>query len=83
MKKKLTRSSTNRMIAGVLAGVAEYFDTDANLVRLGYLVIVLLTGVMPGIILYIIAAFILPEGEHITPSAPVSEPGTSDDTGTV
>ena len=36
--KKLYRSETNKMIAGVCGGIAEYFDIDATLVRLGFAV---------------------------------------------
>lgn len=36
MKKKLYRSSTDKMICGVLAGFAEYIDVDPTIVRLVY-----------------------------------------------
>ncbi len=58
--KKLYRSKTNRMICGVCGGIAEYFNVDANLVRL-IAVVLGLSGT--GILAYIIAAVILPEQE--------------------
>jgi len=58
-QKKLTKSSTNRMICGVCAGVGEYAGIDPTIVRLAW---VLLTFVgLSGIIAYIIAAIIIPE----------------------
>ena len=58
-QKKLTKSSVNRMICGVCAGVGEYLGIDPTVVRLAW---VLLTFVgAAGIIAYIIAAIILPE----------------------
>jgi len=58
-QKKLTKSSENRMICGVCAGVGEYLGIDPTVVRLAW---VLLTFVgAAGIIAYIIAAIIMPE----------------------
>ncbi len=58
-EKKLHRSTTNKMLAGVCGGVAEYFNVDPTLVRLAFVVLALLGG--PGILLYIILWIILPE----------------------
>jgi len=57
MDKKLFRSSTNRFICGVCGGLGEYFNIDPNIVRLIW-VLLGLSGV--GIILYLVAAVILP-----------------------
>ncbi|KIO97253.1 PspC domain-containing protein [Levilactobacillus brevis] len=38
-KKRLVRSRTNRLIGGVLGGIAEYFDWNANLLRVIYVLI--------------------------------------------
>ena len=65
MKKKLTRSS-NKMIAGVCAGVAEYFGIDPTVVRLIYVFLSIFTAAFPGILLYIIAWLIMPEGDKYT-----------------
>ena len=58
--KKLFRSSTDRKICGVCGGVAEYFDIDSTLVRLG---VVLLSCLAfgTGVLAYIIAAIVMPE----------------------
>lgn len=57
--KKLFRSSKDRVIGGVCAGVAEYFGLDTKLVRLAWLLAALLGGV--GVLLYIILFFIVPQ----------------------
>lgn len=61
MTKKLYKSRDNRVLAGVLGGVGEYFDIDPVLVRLVYLVIMLGTGVVPGAVVYVIAMFVVPQ----------------------
>ena len=58
MKKQLYKSNVNRMIDGVCGGIAEYFDIDPTLVRLGWVMFCALGG--SGIIAYIIAAIIIP-----------------------
>ena len=58
MDKKLYRDPQNGMIAGVCAGVAEYFGWDPTWVRLGWTLFTLLGG--SGLILYLIAAIIMP-----------------------
>lgn len=49
------------MIAGVVAGLAEYFNQDATLWRLAAVLLILLTGFFPGVVLYLIAWIIVPE----------------------
>ncbi len=57
---RLRRSNDNKMIAGVLGGVAEYFNIDATIVRLAFVLISIFSAAFPGIIVYIIAMFIIP-----------------------
>ena len=57
--KKLYKSNTDKKIAGGCGGIAEYFNIDATLVRLGWVVFSLLGG--SGLLAYIIAAIIMPE----------------------
>ena len=57
--KKLYRSNTNKMVAGVCAGVAEYFDVDVSLVRLLWALMILFGG--SGLLLYVIGWVIIPE----------------------
>ena len=62
--KKLYRSETNKMIAGVCGGIAEYFDIDATLVRLGFAVFSIIGG--SGILLYLAVAIIIPQKGDVT-----------------
>lgn len=56
--KKLLRSRRNKMISGVCGGIGEYFNVDATIIRLLF-VLFGFTG--SGIIAYIIAAIVIPE----------------------
>ena len=58
MSKKLYRSRKDRKISGVCAGIAEYFDIDPTIVRLGWIMAVFCLG--GGIVAYIIAALVIP-----------------------
>lgn len=59
--KHLFRSEKNKIFAGVLGGVGEYFALDPVIVRLAYVAFAVVTGVVPGIIIYIMAIFIVPQ----------------------
>ena len=58
-EKKLYKSSTDKKLAGVCGGLAEYFNIDSTLVRLGWVVFCALGG--SGLLAYIIAAIIMPD----------------------
>lgn len=51
--KKLYRSESNRMLCGVCAGIAEYFDLDPTLIRLAWALVCFLGG--SGILAYILS----------------------------
>ena len=57
--KKLYKSRDNRMISGVCAGIAEYFNMDPTIIRLAWVLFSLLGG--SGVLGYIIAALVMPE----------------------
>lgn len=59
--KKLYRSKENKIWKGVLGGFGEYFNVDPVLLRIIFIFFVLATGIIPGIITYIIAIFIIPK----------------------
>jgi phage shock protein C len=59
-KSRLTRSS-NRVIAGVCGGLAEWLGWDIALVRLLYLLLSIFSAGFPGVLAYIILWIILPE----------------------
>jgi phage shock protein C len=59
-KGRLTRSP-DRMIAGVCAGVAEYLNLDPTHVRIGFVLLSILSAAFPGLLVYIILWVIMPE----------------------
>jgi phage shock protein C len=63
--KKLTRPS-DRMLGGVCAGLAKYFNVDPTIVRIGTVVLMLITAVVPVTIAYIIGWILIPEENSIT-----------------
>lgn len=65
--KKLMRSRTERKIAGVCAGLAQYFDLDVSLVRILGFFITLATGVLPGVVTYLLAWIIVPAEPELKP----------------
>ena len=58
MEKKLYRSKTDKKLAGVCGGLAEYFNMDSTVMRL---VVVLLALFSVGVLAYIVAALVIPE----------------------
>ena len=72
--RRLVRSTSNRIIGGVCGGVADYLNMDANLVRILTVLISLFTGVP--VILYVIALFVIPEGDTV-PTGPPPVTGAS------
>ncbi len=60
--KKLCKSKTDRKIAGVCGGIAEYLNCDSTIVRLVFAALMLAAG--SGILVYVLAAIIMPEAEE-------------------
>ena len=58
--KKLTRSK-NKVVAGVLGGIAEYFGIDPTLVRICFVALSIFSAGFPGLLLYIIMLLLMPE----------------------
>ena len=69
--KKLTRSRTDKKIAGVCAGLADYFDLDPTLVRVVWLLAIFFAGT--GFLVYLVLWIVLPVAP---PNLPISVPGT-------
>ena len=59
MEKRLTRDVNNKKIAGVCAGIANYFDLDPTLVRVIWILLVYVAGT--GVLAYLIAWAVMPE----------------------
>ena len=64
LKRPLRRSRSDRMIAGVVGGIAQYFGIDSTLARVLYVVGSIISAAFPGILVYVIMWAIVPqEGE--------------------
>lgn len=57
--KRLYKSDREKMVAGVLGGIAEYFGIDPTLVRLGYVLLTLFSAAFPGLIGYIVMCIVI------------------------
>ena len=73
VRKRLVRSSTDKKIAGVCAGLADYFDLDVTIIRIIWLLAVLFAGT--GVLVYAILWIALPLAP--TPTASASATVTS------
>lgn len=72
-RRRLVRLRSNRKIAGVCAGVAEYFDLDVTLVRVMWLIVALFGG--GGVLAYLIAWIVMPEETvRVYYAPPASQP---------
>lgn len=60
MKKKLYRSQKDVKISGVCGGIAEYFDMDATIIRLLWVLGSCMTGFLIGLVAYVACVFIIP-----------------------
>ncbi|MBR0296761.1 MAG: PspC domain-containing protein [Paludibacteraceae bacterium] len=64
MEKKQLRRSNNKMLAGVCAGVAEYFDVDVTMVRVVYAALTIFSAAFPGLLLYLVMMLLMPRAEE-------------------
>jgi phage shock protein C len=62
-RRRLTRSSRHRMIAGVCGGIAEYLDVDVTVVRVLYILVSIVSVAFPGILAYIILMLVMPRAD--------------------
>ena len=60
---RLTKSRNNIVLTGVCGGIAEWLDWDPTVVRIAYILLSILSAAFPGILVYIILYFIMPDGE--------------------
>ncbi|MFO8173405.1 MAG: PspC domain-containing protein [Gemmatimonadota bacterium] len=68
-KKKLARSRTDRKIAGVCGGIADYLGWDSTKLRVGYVALSVLSAGFPGILVYVILWLVMPERDDTEPAA--------------
>ena len=65
VSRPLRRSRTNRQIAGVVGGLAEYLGADATLLRVAYVVGSILSAAFPGVLVYGLLWLLIPEAEAV------------------
>jgi len=73
VRRQLTRSQTDRRIAGVCGGIGEYFDIDPTIVRVIFVLAALIGG--PGLLAYVVLWIVLPKGPPRPADAP--KPGST------
>lgn len=59
--KKLYRSKTDKVLTGLCGGLADYLHIDSVIIRLVWLLIVVFTGFFPGVVVYVVAALLIPK----------------------
>ena len=59
---RFTRSRSDRMIAGVMGGIARRLGWDANLLRIVFVLVSVLSAAFPGIVVYLILWLLMPQG---------------------
>lgn len=68
-----TRSSDGRMLAGVCAGVAQYFEKDITLVRITWTLAALLPPLFPGLAAYVVSWLLMPPPARLEAHEPQPE----------
>ena len=58
--KKLYRNTKKGILFGILAGIGDYVNLDPTVIRIIFLVLLLVTGVFPFVILYILGYYLIP-----------------------
>ncbi|HOI59803.1 MAG TPA: PspC domain-containing protein [Candidatus Pacearchaeota archaeon] len=61
MKKKLYKNKENKIFCGIIGGLGDYLNIDPTILRLIWLLVIVFTGFFPGLFIYIIACFIIPD----------------------
>ncbi|QIL50345.1 PspC domain-containing protein [Weissella coleopterorum] len=64
MKQKIYRSKQDKVLAGLLGGLAEYFGWNSQILRIIYLLLVIFTGFFPFGILYLLLLLVIPESPY-------------------
>lgn len=61
MKKRLERDEEKAVVSGVLAGLANYYEQDPLLFRIAAIAFIIVTGVFPGLLVYLVAWIMVPK----------------------
>lgn len=65
----LYRSRTDKRMSGVCGGLGEYFKIDPTLIRVGWVVVTLMSGFFPGVVIYFLLSILIPETPAIQEDA--------------
>ena len=76
-QKKLIRPRAGRKIAGVCAGLAEHLELDVTLMRLIWLFVAIMSGLFPGVVVYLLAWIVIPEEPEVRPVVAAGQPAAS------
>ncbi len=60
-EQKLLRSRDNKMLGGVMGGIAKRYDMDATVLRIIYVLVSLFSGAFPGTLVYLILWVLIPQ----------------------
>jgi phage shock protein C len=60
-QRKLYLSANDKVLTGLCGGIAEYFHVDSSLVRLGWIIFTVITGIFPAVVAYVIASIVIPK----------------------
>jgi phage shock protein C len=63
--QRLTRSSTDRMLAGVCGGMAKQMGLDPTLIRVTVALVSIFTALVPGLIAYVVLALVIPSDDEV------------------
>ena len=63
MERRLSRTTNDRVLAGVCGGIARYFQWDSTIVRIVYVLVSIFSAAFPGLLVYIILWIVMPERE--------------------
>ena len=64
METRKLRRSSNKMLAGVCSGIAEYLGVDPTVIRVVYAALSVFSAGFPGLLLYFILMILMPEAEN-------------------
>ena len=59
--RPFVRSRTDRMLAGVMGGIAQRFGWNSNLLRIIFVIVSIASAAVPGILIYLILWLLMPE----------------------
>lgn len=59
--KYLYRSRDNKIFGGVMGGIGEYFDIDPVIVRVGFVLLLFMSAIVPGVLAYVVALILIPK----------------------